>query len=73
MEKINRGYDSNRGGGGLLSTEWSGKVTFELGPLKNKMNLSSLKLGKEQARQKKKKVQRLRAGETPGGPGAGEG
>lgn len=71
MEKINRGYDSNWRGGGLLSTEWSGKVTSELGPLKNKMNPSSLELGKEQARQKKKKAQRPRTGETPGGPGAG--
>lgn len=53
-------------------TKWSAEVmTLELGPLQNKTNLPRLKLRTEQARKKKEKVQRLRAGRnTRWGPGA---
>lgn len=70
--KISPGHDHNWGGGGLPLTKWSAEVmTLELGPLQNKTNLPRLKLGTEQARKKKEKVQRLRAGRnTRWGPGA---
>lgn len=53
-------------------TKWSAEVmTLEFRPLQNKTNLPRLKLGTEQARKKKEKVQRFRARRnTRWGPGA---